>query len=187
MTEKPYKLKERKPVCENRYYSIYFDSFERDGRLAIENYLVVTPKTLTANNVYGVGILPIMGNKVGLVQIDRHPLEQTGWEVPGGFVEPGESSSSAALRELNEEGGVTCEPENLQDLLLVAPAPSIIGAKIQLFAAFNCYPSESGRTPELGHREFRWFTKKAIETMVQSGEIHESVTLLAYYRTRHMV
>ena len=43
----------------------------------------------------------------GLLLLHRNTLELTQWELPGGKIEPGESAESAAIREANEEVGVS--------------------------------------------------------------------------------
>src|SRR5690349_8654952 len=54
-----------------------------------------------------VGAVVMRAEEVLLVrQSPGHPLEGQ-WTIPWGRVEPGESPASAALREVQEEGGVT--------------------------------------------------------------------------------
>ena len=48
------------------------------------------------------------------------PTYRDGWEIPGGYVEPGESPRQACLREVKEELGIDAE---LGDLLVVDWAP----------------------------------------------------------------
>jgi 8-oxo-dGTP diphosphatase len=48
------------------------------------------------------------------------PTYKDGWDIPGGYVEPGESPAAACLRELKEEIGLTAE---LGPLLVVDWAP----------------------------------------------------------------
>jgi 8-oxo-dGTP diphosphatase len=48
------------------------------------------------------------------------PTYKDGWDIPGGYVEPGESPGAACLRELKEEIGLTAE---LGPLLVVDWAP----------------------------------------------------------------
>ena len=110
MTDDTITLTKRKQVCENNFYSVFFDNLDQDN-----------------------------------------------WELPGGFIEKGESPENAARRELLEEVGMLCKSKNLHSLRVIAPFPSTIGALIQGFIAFNCYPSEHPSNPELGHKEFKWF------------------------------
>ena len=52
----------------------------------------------------GVRVIVSDGQKIFLV---RHTY-RNGWYLPGGAVDRGESAESAAVRELKEEGGITC-------------------------------------------------------------------------------
>ncbi|NUS06010.1 MAG: NUDIX hydrolase [Nonomuraea sp.] len=56
-------------------------------------------------------------------------VDVRGWDVPGGHVEPGESATEAAARELQEETGLLLEPSALsvfawQRVELLGPAPA---------------------------------------------------------------
>ena len=92
--------KSRKLVGENRYFSVFYDFLEDHNCNPIEDYIVVHPKIKTKDGVYAVAVLPIRNGQVGLLSIFRHPLEEKSWEVPGGFIEDGESDQFSALREL---------------------------------------------------------------------------------------
>jgi ADP-ribose pyrophosphatase YjhB (NUDIX family) len=50
-----------------------------------------------------------------------HPTYKNTWDIPGGYVERGESPAAACRRELSEELGVDCKP---RQLLAVGWAPS---------------------------------------------------------------
>lgn len=49
------------------------------------------------------------------------PTYKEGWDIPGGYVEPGESPREACEREIKEELSLTCK---VRDLLVVDWAPS---------------------------------------------------------------
>jgi 8-oxo-dGTP pyrophosphatase MutT (NUDIX family) len=157
---------------------------DNDGT-PIEDYIVAQPKTRTEQGVYAVSVLPVYNEKVGLLDVFRHPLKENSWEVPGGFIEPGETDRTSALRELREETGLICDPQNLHDLGIVSTSPSTIAAKIRLFAAIKCKPSTQDRVPELGHRRFKWFSKSEINAMIASSKIQEVSTLLTLYRAEN--
>ena len=60
----------------------------------------------------GASIAVFKGDTVLLVQRGGAPFRGL-WSLPGGSIEPGESASEAALRELEEETGITAEIEGV--------------------------------------------------------------------------
>ena len=170
----------------NPVFSIFYDFLEENDGSPIEDYIVLHPKIKTNNDVYAITILPILNDKVGLLEVFRHPIEENLWESPGGFVENKESGQTSALRELREESGLICETKNLYDLGIVSTSPSTIAAKVHLFAATDCKLSTEGREPELGHGRFQWFSKSDINTMIASEKIQEVCTLITLYRAEKL-
>ena len=56
----------------------------------------------------------ILDSQRGVVLVRRaHPPFQGGWALPGGFVEVGETTAAACVREAREETGLEVEPIEL--------------------------------------------------------------------------
>jgi len=184
MSEPDYTVRERRTVFETKLFSVHADTLiDSDGSVIAPDYLVVAPKQRVSNGVTGIVVVPFVGDKVGLVHVFRHATGQSGWEVPRGFIDAGETPEGAALRELEEEAGLRCAFENVVDLGCIAPDPGILDARIQCFAARDCVLSD-GSEHEFGHREFRLFTAKEIKQLIGNGDMMDAVSLAAYSYTQ---
>ena len=101
----------------------------------------------------GASIAVFKGDTVLLVQRGRAPFRGL-WSLPGGSIEPGESASEAALRELKEETGITAEIEGVvENVELTATmmtagrspggSPCSTGAMLEVLSSREAMP----RTP----------------------------------------
>jgi ADP-ribose pyrophosphatase len=177
----PYSAK-RKLICENSRFSVFFDELGRKGQSDSLNYLVVAPKQVAENLVTGVAVLPIYGGKIGLIKIYRHAIEGDSWEIPRGFIERGENALVSALRELEEETGLTCDPGDVQHVAFVTPDAGLLAARVQVYIALRCRRSRSYAPMEYGHREFRLLNRVEVENLISTSEIQDPCTVVAYYR-----
>jgi 8-oxo-dGTP pyrophosphatase MutT (NUDIX family) len=181
MSPPPPVLVKRKLVCENGRFAVFFDELAYQGQTSAPDYLVVAPKQVRENLVTGVAVLPICEDRTGLIKIYRHAIQGESWEIPRGFVEKGETAPVSALRELEEETGLSCDQNQLESLGFVTPDTGILAARIHLFAAKGCVQSSAFVPGEIGHQEFRLFDKKAIKNMISNSMIQDPCTLIGYH------
>jgi ADP-ribose pyrophosphatase len=177
----PFSVK-RKLICENSRFSVFFDELECQGQPSVADYLVVAPKLFINNLVTGVAVLPICDGKIGLIKAYRHAIQGDSWEIPRGFIEDGESAPASALRELEEETGLSCDPGNIRLLGFVTPDAGILAARVQVYAAMSCKRTRTFAPAEPGHREFRLFADADIGDLISRSEIQDPCTLVAYYK-----
>jgi ADP-ribose pyrophosphatase len=176
--------KNRKLVCENSQFHIFFDELTLQGRMTVSDYLVVAPKRVAADLITGVAILPVIDGKIGLIRIYRHPIQQYSWEIPRGFIDQREASASAAGRELKEETGLDCKPEAIRSLGFITPDGGILAARVQLFAAMKCAKEREYAPAEIGHRELRFFNIQEVEGMIFRSELQDPSTVIAFFMYR---
>jgi D-glycero-alpha-D-manno-heptose-7-phosphate kinase len=117
-----------------------------------------------------------------LVRSYRHALGSTIWDLPRGFIDPGENAADAALRELTEETGLRCAPANLVPLGIYAPEPGTMAVRAALFAATHCEGSAHQARDELGLESIHLIGRDKMAELVASGEIEDAGLLIAYYR-----
>jgi ADP-ribose pyrophosphatase len=176
--------KNRKLVCENSQFHIFFDELTLQGRTTVRDYLVVAPKRLAVDLVTGVAILPIFAGKIGLIRVYRHPIGEYSWEIPRGFIDQQEASASAAGRELKEETGLDCKSEAIRSLGFITPDGGILAARVQLFAATQCAKEREYAPAEIGHRELRFFNFQEVEEMILHSEVQDPSTGIAFFKYR---
>ena len=118
-------------------------------------------------------------NKVLLLRSYQHIFKSFFWELPGGFIEAGETPEIAALRELEEETGLVCQPENLQQIGLVTPAPGVIHARVILYMARSSHIGQPTEQNEPGLGDRHTFTLDEIRRMLDNFEIDDALAQIA--------
>ncbi len=184
MSELPkIKLHQRRLVAENQRFELFFDHIQQADGLEVENFLVVAPRVKTTQLVTGVSVFALWEGEVGLVRVYRHPVQAYCWELPRGFIDEGEAPGVSARRELEEETGLICTPENLLSLGLYAPEAGTMAARVQLFLALDCQRREFV-ADEFGHHELKFFSLDEISSMIEKGEIEDPGIMIAHCRYR---
>ncbi|GEM_PF-567703 len=175
-------LEKRVHACDNLLFNIYFDCISSPAGERVERFLVVSPKHRSRAGITGVAVLPVVDGRFGLLRLYRHPVASDVWEVPRGFVDAGESAATAALRELEEETGLSCRNSKLIPLGKIFPEAGILSAQVALFAAEVAPGKRVGVSAEFGHREFRLMTRREFERKIENGDIKDPTSLVAYYK-----
>ncbi len=183
MSEKPpITLIQRNHLTRNAVFDLWLDHVRGDDGTEVPRYLVVDPLRRTPEGLTGVGIVPIVDGECLLLRIYRHPVRRWGWEIPRGFVEPGENPAQAALRELQEETGYDCPPDALIPLGEVSPEPGVINARIMLFAATRCFQDGRPLGEELGRADIHCFPITKILAMTGSQDLYCATTMASILR-----
>src|SRR4030081_518375 len=86
-------IKGRRRVAENGKFDIFLDHIVDGFGREVLDYLVVRPKVARENCLTGVCVLPVVRDRVALVECFRHATGAWAWEATKGFIEDGETSN----------------------------------------------------------------------------------------------
>jgi 8-oxo-dGTP pyrophosphatase MutT (NUDIX family) len=170
------KIIERTLFRQNAVFNFFFEHLVDDGGNEVKEYFILEPKVIRGNRVGGVAILPIVGHKIGLVEIYRPTLKKNCWELPHGFIDTNESDVAAAVRELREETGIVTDESDCIYLGNVAPDAGIIGATMSVYFAQNASVS-TNVMPELGLKRVKFFNMLEVNEMIDRSVITDGITL----------
>jgi 8-oxo-dGTP pyrophosphatase MutT (NUDIX family) len=114
-------------ISKHIYFTARKDKCETPSGKIIDEYFVVElPPTVCAVAITEEG-------KVLMVKQYRHPIEETILEIPGGFIDKGESPETAIKRELKEETGY--EFSSITAVGKIAANPGVLDNFTYLFLA----------------------------------------------------
>jgi 8-oxo-dGTP pyrophosphatase MutT (NUDIX family) len=179
-----YPFLNRRLACENRLFEVFFDAIVTPGGEAVENYMIVKPKTSTPDGAVGVCVLPEVDGRIGVMCGWRHQFDEVVWQAPAGFIDPGETAEQAALRELREETGCACTDGNLLSLGTYLPDAGLIEGRVALFVARNCLPQAevSEVASEVGASPLTFFDPAELLSLVTTTGSIGGSTLVACFR-----
>ena len=132
----------------------------------------------------GISVLPVdSDNNIYLTKGYRYASQMEIIECPSGGVEPDETPEEAALKELEEEAGLTSE--NIQFIARVKSYTNLVKTDEHLFIAYDVTPIEREDPDGEDLSLHRFPLEKAYE-MVLRGEIIESAAIILILRAREI-
>lgn len=190
MTEDRPRLIARAVVFENAVWRVNRDHIRDGAGHEVRDYVSLAPKAApdspdgAAAPIQGVAVVAQdPAGRTALLRNWRHPIGRWSWELPKGFVDPGETNEAAARRELAEETRLVC-PGPLSSLGIVAAEPSTIAGFAALYLARECVPAEGPRDAELGMGRIVFLDDDAVRALEREGDIFDSLTLVGLARAR---
>ncbi len=122
-----------------------------------------------------------------MVRQYRKPAEATLMEVPAGGMEPGETPEEAALRELQEETGLTAG--KLERLMTFWATPGFCDEKMYAFLAADLAPGDPAHRPD--HDEeiesLSWVPLSQVPKLIRDGQICDAKSIALLMLAHHML
>ena len=162
-----------------KYFTARKDRCETPGGKTVEAYYVVE-LGLT------VCALPITEDGMAImVRQYRHPIEKTILEIPGGFVDEGETAREAMARELMEETGY--EFASITELGEVTANPGVLNNYTRLFLATGGKKVSAQKLDNNEEIEIVLVPLKELEEMVLQNKINQALhTCCIFYALQKM-
>ncbi len=158
----------RQVIYENPWVSLYADRVQSPGGRIIERHHIVHFETES--------VAVLMENEQGellLIESYRYATGTIEWETPAGKIDPGESILEGARREAYEESGYeTVDHCHLYRFY------ALIGISNMVHHIVYCRATQQVAEFDRNEvRSTRWFSKPAIEAMIERREIGDGYTL----------
>ena len=122
-------------------------------------------------------------DRVLLIRQYRIALDGYLWELPAGTVDPGETPSMTARRELVEETGYSAG--TWRKIGEFYPSPGCMDEKMTIFLATDL--TRGVAQPMADERiETKWFTRDQVARMIRSKKIVDAKTLVAWLHWNYL-
>ena len=162
-------------VIETPYLRIRRDEIELPGGKRIRDYYV------RESRGFSIVFALTRDERVVLVRQYKHGIGQSLLELPAGAIDPGETPSSCARRELAEETGYAGNPPEPQHLGSFVYDPTSSNTRYHLFLCRDCDPSGRQELDPTEQISVELATLDQLRSFVRDGTIEVGAHVASIY------
>ncbi|MEV3923787.1 NUDIX hydrolase [Actinomadura coerulea] len=155
-------------VDENRHIRLSIANVELPNGVVFDQYVFKMPRCVMT------AVLDEAGENILLIYRHRFILDRWDWEIPGGYVEPGEDPVIAAAREAEEETG--WRPRSVEFAYSFQPMVGSADAPQDLYIAHGAELVGEPHVDEA--EEVRWMALDEAQRLIRKGEIVGAATVM---------
>lgn len=148
-------------VDDSRKMKVSIASVELPDGVTFEQYVFRAPKVV---------MVVALNDRDEVLMLWRHRfiMDRWTWELPGGYVDDGESPEDAAVRELAEESG--WRAQSVQLLARFQPLAGSMDMENLIYLAEGLEPS--GSTPDINEAErVEWVPLASLSSLIAKGDV----------------
>ena len=119
-------------------------------------------------------VLDEAAERVLLIWRHRFIIDRWLWELPGGYIDPGEDGIAAAAREVEEETGY--RPRSIEHVLMFQPMTGSADSAHELYLARGAERVGAPLADEA--EEVRWVPLADLPGLIATGEIVGAATII---------
>ena len=169
-----WKVHGRRTMYESDWVNVYLDDVELPDGTHIDHHVLTMPKASQTAIV-----LNDLRDQVLLIWRHRFITDRWGWEVPAGWVEPGEKPEESIRREILEETGYTVGEVDLAAEYDAIPGISTMHFRVWVGANARLVKEPDGQEAD----RVEWHSAESTKQLLRSGAVTDgpSFTALSAY------
>ena len=163
-----WKIRSDRLVDETPQVRLSIASLELASGLTFEQYVMRLPRC--AMTV----VLDEPAERILLIWRHRFIIDRWMWELPGGYIDPGEDGIAAAAREVEEETGY--RPRSIEPILTFQPMTGSADSAHELYLARGADRVGAPLADEA--EEVRWIPLADLPSLIATGQILGAATII---------